>query len=397
MIPPLAAITLGWALVVGSVSLEAVRRSVFRRRAPAAAGAAGAAGAADATSAARVLLVRPCAGRDPWVEEALGSLAGAKRSFAVTCRLAVADADDGAHPVAVAAAAALRAQGIEASVVLTAARGPNRKAAQLAAVVEAERAPYDVVLVVDSDVDLAGMDLDALVGPLASRAELGAVWAPPVEAGHARTPGDRASAAVLGGSLHAFPLLARLDRGGLVGKVFAVRRDALEAIGGFGALVSHLGEDLELARRLRADARAVEAAEVVACSMASGRSWDQAEARFGRWISVIRAQRPALLATYPLLFFPTLPIVALAAASAFVAPVPAAIAAGYAVVGRLAVAAAAASAGGLPFSWRRAAIDAALADALLAGAFVCALRSRRVVWRDVALTIDRGGLLRAPE
>lgn len=394
MIPPLAAVALGWALVAGTVELEAIRRSVLRRRARGKSGAVGVL-AAEAARAARVLLVRPCAGRDPWLEEALRSLAGAARSFTVTCRLAVADAADGAHEPACAAAAALRALGLDASVVITGARGPNRKAAQLAAVVAAERAPYDVVLIVDGDVDLAGMDLDALVGPLASRPELGVVWAPPVEAGHARTLGDRASAAVLGGSLHAFPLLAGLDRRGLVGKVFGVRRDALAAVGGFDALVSHLGEDMELARRLRAIGRAVEPASLVARSMASGRSWAQAEARFGRWISVIRAQRGALLWTYPLLFFPTLPILVLAAMAAAGAPAPAAIAAIVAVVMRLAVAAAAAP-GSRP-SWRRAAVDAALADALLAGAFARALRSRRVVWRDVALTIERGGLLRAEE
>jgi ceramide glucosyltransferase len=385
VIPTLGAIALGWAWVVGSVELEAIRRSVRCRRAPAASG--------DARGA-RVLVVRPCAGRDPWLEEALLSLAGARSSSSLTCRLAIADADDAAHEVARASAEALRALGIDAAVVLTAARGPNRKAAQLAAVIAAERAPYDVVLVVDSDVDLTGMDLDALVGPLASRPDLGAVWAPPVEAGRARTLGDRASAAVLGGSLHAFPLLAGLDRGGLVGKLFGVRCDALAAVGGFGALISHLGEDLELGRRLRASGLRIEVSREVARSLASGRSWDQAEERFGRWITVIRAQRPALLGTYPALFLATLPIVGLAALAAPQAPAIAAGAAGAVVVLRLAVAAAAAAAAGQRFSLWRAAIDATLADALLAGAFLRAVRSRRVVWRDVALTIERGGVLR---
>ena len=388
MIPALAALALGWVLVVGSVELEAIRRSVLRP---------GVRAAPEAARGARVLMVRPCAGREPWLEETLLSLRGARRSFVLTCRLAVADAGDEAYEVACASAAALVAEGLDASVVLTAARGPNRKAGQLAAAVAAERSDYDVVLVVDSDVDLAGVDLDALVAPLVARPELGAVWAPPVEVGRGGTLGDRASAAVLGGSLHAFPLLAGLDRAGLVGKLFGVRRDALAAVGGFGALVSYLGEDLELARRLRAGGRAVETVRVIARSLASGRSWEQARDRFGRWLTVIRAQRPALLASYPLLFLATLPIVALSLVAALWAPGIAALTVVAAIGLRLAVAAAAAAAGGRRPSLRRAMVDSVLADALLAAALRRALRSRRVLWRDVALNIEPGGRLRLEE
>lgn len=385
MLGALGAVALGWALAVGCVEVEAVRRLAFARlRPPRPPGGA---------IAARVLVIRPCAGRDPWLDKALTSLASARRSFALACRIAVADASDGAHPAAVAAAGALAAAGIDATVILTAPRGPNRKAAQLAAVVAAEEAPFDLILVADGDVDLAGADLDALVAPLLARPDLGSTWAPPVEVSPARTLGDRASGALLGASLHAFPLLARLDRGGLVGKLFAVRAAALAQVGGFGALTAHLGEDMELSRRLRRAGLAVEAAPIVARSLASGRTWDQVEDRFGRWIKVIRAQRPALLASYPLLFFATLPIVALALAAAPSSPAIAAAVIAAAVALRLAVAFAASSASG-----RRVALaDVALADALLACAFLRALRSRRVVWRDKALRIDRRGLLRPVE
>lgn len=381
------AVAAGWALVAGSVQVEAVRRFLCRRRCPEALTARAA--------AARVLLVRPCAGHDPWLAEALTSLTAARRSFPIACRLAVADADDAAYPVALAAADALAAAGIDVKVSLTAPRAPNRKAAQLAAVVADEARSFDVVMVADGDVDLAGVDLDALVAPLLARPELGAVWAPPVEVGRERTLGDRASAALLGASLHAFPLLAQLDGGGLVGKLFAVRADALAAAGGFGALTAHLGEDMELARRLRAGGRRVEAAPVVARSLSSGRTWAQAAERFGRWITVIRAQRPALLPSYPLLFVATVPILALAAAAAPAFPAHAAAVAAAAVALRLSVALTAGAAAGRRAPLLRLAVDALLADALLAAAFARALRSRRVVWRDVPLTIGRGGLLRA--
>lgn len=384
-----SALALGWALVTGSVALEAMRRLVFARlrRAP----------ARPALTGARVLLLRPCAGRDPWLAQALGSLAEARHTCALACRIAVADEHDAAYPTALAAAAALAAAGLDARVVLTAPRGPNRKAGQLAAAIDAEEAPFDVVMVADGDVDLAGMDLDALVAPLVGPEPRGAVWAPPVEVAAPRTLGDRASAALLGGSLHAFPLLALLDRRGLVGKLFAVRRDALATTGGFGALVSHLGEDVELARRLRAAGHAVEAAGVVARSLSTGRTWAQAEARFGRWLQVIRAQRPGLLASYPLLFCATAPIVVLALGAAPAAPRTAAAAIAQALGLRLAVSLAAGAAAGRRTGLLRAAADAVLADALLAGAFVQALSSRRVMWRDVALRIDRGGQLRPLE
>ncbi|APR83588.1 Ceramide glucosyltransferase [Minicystis rosea] len=384
----LGAVTLGWALAVGSIELEAVRRFVCRRRpAP----------ITDRARAARVLLIRPCAGHDPWLDEALSSLTRARRSALFTCRIAIADVDDAAHPTGIRAAQTLTDAGIESAVVLTAPGAPNRKAAQLAAVVAREEQPFDVIMVADGDVDLTAADLDAFIDPLVSRADIGAVWAPPVEMGHASALGDRASAALLGASLHAFPLLARLDRRSLVGKLFAVRRDALEAAGGFEALTMHLGEDMELARRLGAARFAVAAAPVVARSLAHGRTWAQAEARFGRWLQVIRAQRPLLLASYPLLFFATFPILVLSALTALTAPAIASWAALYAITMRLAVAYAATVAAGRPRSFARLVGDAILADVLLAGAFVRALRSRRVVWRDVSLTIDRGGQLRLLE
>ncbi|WP_437781539.1 glycosyltransferase [Sorangium sp. So ce1097] len=420
-----ACVPLAWALAVASVSAEAIRRAA-RRRAPGAplhgalrggrlhgappgalpGAPPGTAPSGEAPPAAagalRVLVVRPCAGQEPHLERTLRSLAGARlpASASARCVFAVADAGDGALPAASAAAEALRAAAIPAEVALTAAAAPNRKAAQLAAVVARETAPFDVVVVADSDVDLDGVDLDALVGPLrdgARPAPLDAVWAPPVEVAPASSLGDRASAAVLGASLHAFPLLAGLDPRGLVGKLFAVRADALAAAGGFAALTAHLGEDMELSRRLlaRRGARGtIAAAPLVAPSLAAGRALRDVIARYARWITVIRAQRPALLASYPALFFATPLIAALAVVAAPAAPVAAAAAAAIAAASRLAVAAYAARMAGRRASLLAAAADACLADLVLGAAFLRALSSRTVVWRSVRFTIDRRGLLR---
>lgn len=378
-----AASALAWSSVVAAIGVESIRRAFTRKRLHAA-----------APEGVRVLVIRPCAGLEAELYRTLASLAAAPRSFEVRCRFALENERDAARPSAERAAAILVAQGIDARVVFTRAVAPNRKAAQLAAVIALETEPFDVVLVADSDVDLEGAPLDALVAPLASAGGPDAAWAPPAEHGRAQTLADRASAALLGASLHAFPLLAGLDPHGFVGKLFAVKRSALAAIGGFGSLAAHLGEDMEIAKRLLARGGAIAVVPLVARSLAADRSWDQAVSRFARWLGVIRAQRPLLLASYPALFFATPLLLVLAAITAPGAPWVALAAAALAVVSRLAVALAAARASGRPVALGRAVVESALADALLAAAFVRCLRTRKVVWRDNVLTIERTGLVR---
>ncbi len=359
---------LAWAAVVGAVSLRAAWG-----RAPSRDNAVGAFG--------DVLVVRPCAGTEPRLAETLASTRALPRDARVV--FAVARADDPAHDVAQAAAEALRADGRDVTVRLTHAAGANQKSAQLAAVLAAE--PGAVVVNLDSDVDCATVDLGALVGALTGDGGLGAVWAPVVEDGGV-TLGDRASDALLAGSLHAFPLLAALDPDGLVGKVVALRRDALQRIGGFEALTDYLGEDMELARRLRAAGLRTQAAPFVAVSRVQGRSWGAVVARYARWITVIRAQRPALLLSYPGLFFAT-PLLVVGGLAAG-APAVAALALG----ARLVVAVAARRASGSVMT--RALADVVLADALLMSAFVKAMATREVRWRGRVLAVDAGGTLR---
>jgi ceramide glucosyltransferase len=378
---------LSWSFAVTSTSVEAMRRALVRgrrtkRHAP-------------VVEAARpeVVIVRPCAGDEPSLDRALGSIHEARASFTLHYRLALADAQDSALPAAQRAVEGLAARGIEAELVFTGAAAPNAKAAQLEASVEA--APWaEVVLVADSDVDLTDADLDALVAPLLGRAPAWACWAPPVEHAAPRTLGDRASAAVLGASLHAFPLLAGLDPRGLVGKLFAIRKDALAAIGGFGSLVDYLGEDMEIARRVRAAGGSVVVAPMVARSLATGRSFTAVVARFGRWLSVIRAQRPALLASYPALFFATGPIVLCSLLAAPLVGSLALFAAQLALVARLGVALFAARAAGRPAGILTALREVVLADVVLACAFARALRSRTITWRQRVLFVDRAGVLR---
>lgn len=380
-----------WGYAVAATSVYGAARAAWQRRRLA---------VAVPRPGARVLVVRPCAGLEPGLERALLSLRLAHSTARIACRFAVEGPSDPAASVATSAAASLREAGIDAAVVLTAASAPNHKAAQIAAVIAREPRSFDALLIADSDVDLEGFDLDLLVGPLLGREAVetgamapGAVWAPPVEAGPLFASGDRASRAILAGSLHAFTLLGALDSRGLVGKLCAVRRDALEAVGGFGAMERVLGEDMELCLRLRANGHAVLVAPTVARSLKTGRTWQSAVERYARWLTVIRTQRPHLLASYPLLFV-SAPL--LLTASLLLAPFSPSLALATVAItgfGRIVSALAARKLAGLSFSLRETMTDIVLSDALLAHAFVRAIATRTVTWRGRTLTIDRGGLL----
>lgn len=410
-----------WGYAVASTSLYGAGRAAWQRARSA---------PPHLPRPVRALVVRPCAGIEPGLDRALGSLSLARSGAEIACRIAVENASDPAAAAAARAAAALRDAGLDATVIFTGADAPNHKAAQIAAVVAREPRPFDALVIADSDVDLAGFDLDTLLAPLlagesaehtpvdqerapanvgrapaspgrtsanrrrSTRATRpGAVWAPPVEAGEIKASGDRASRALLSGSLHAFTILGALDGGGLVGKLFAVRRDAIEAAGGFAAMERVLGEDMELARRLMAAGRTVSVAPSVARSLKTGRTWRSAVERYARWLTVIRAQRPHLLASYPLLFFAA-PL--LLAASLLLAPFAPALALATGVItvsSRLCAAISARALAGFGFSIREALVDAALSDALLAHAFIRAMATRTVTWRGRTLTVDRRGAL----
>jgi ceramide glucosyltransferase len=377
-----------WAGTVAGASGTAICKTALarRRRTPAS--------RAPATDA---LLVRPCRGAESALRANLLSVAELRGAEGLAVVFAVPDASDAAWPVALEAAQELRARGVDARAELTSTEGPNNKAAQLEVV--CHRAPERALVVVaDSDVDLTGVDLGAMLEPLRRTESVGATWVPPVEGrglGARRedpsgtpTLGDRLSAAVLSASLHAFPVLVGLDADGMVGKLFAIRREALRAVGGFGAFVSVLGEDVELARRVREAGFTVEALPFVARARVRGRSVSAVVGRFGRWLTVVRAQRPALLASYPLLFSATLPILLLGLA---LGPSTLTLAAASTTafarwsVGRFASYVAGVRAPS--FAWMLA------ADVLLLCALVRALSTRTVEWRGRKLAIGRKGAL----
>lgn len=374
---PVADIALSvWAAGVSAIHVHAAARA-GSWRAP-----AREPGDAHATD---VLLVRPCAGADPSLRELLRSTGDMVEARGVAVVFAVGSESDPAHPIAVDVADGLRRRGIDVSVRVTTTRGPNHKAAQLETVCRDAGRPF--VVVADSDVDLAGLRLGALVAELRWDERTAAVWAPPVESPVDPTLGDRLSAAVLGASLHAFPVLVGLDPRGMVGKLFAVRRASVDACGGFGALRNVLGEDVELARRLRERGERVAVAPTIGRARPRGRRVVDVVRRFARWMMVLRGQRPGLLVTYPSLFCATTPLVlACLVAGGGVAWIAAAAVA----ISRWLVACAGARRAGSPLP----SIPLLVAsDLVLLAALVLALRTRSVRWRDRSLRLGARGEL----
>lgn len=316
---------------------------------------------------AETMLVRPCAGAEPGLDERLSWSGGARHVV-----LAVRDRHDTALPAIRRAERRLRADGVHVEIALTSARGPNQKASQLAHVLSSR--PSRFVAVADSDVELHDVVIAELVGELGAR-ELGALWAPFVL--HARGVGG----GVLDGSLHAFPLLAGLDGGGFVGKCFVARREALDAAGGFEAVADRLGEDVALARNMRAAGFTTGSARTIVSTRGSA-----PVDRFERWALVVRGQRPLLLLGYPAVLAAAPLIVALAALSGGTLGWTAAT---LVLVFRLLVA--------FAFAPRTGLARSLAADLVLLYAAARAVVWPRTEWRGRQLRIARGGRLVSEE
>jgi ceramide glucosyltransferase len=279
----------------------------------------------NASTLGVIHLIRPCAGNEPGLAERLTLLGGATR---VT--FCIASADDQARTAAEFAVSLLQSKGIDAELLVTHANGPNRKAAQLAAATSARNLGATYIACVDSDVRLSPNALLDLTRPMETDSGLGATWSPVEEIcdglwGREERPYNERSAAgaaasakpddgrscplsrvvsqaILNASPHAFRFMRHLDGSVFVGKLFAIRSDLLAQVGGFEALTSYLGEDLELAHRVRGAGFRYRSITNLGVADRSVSSLSEVAARFSRWQTVIKQRSPHLLLAYPLLF-----------------------------------------------------------------------------------------------
>lgn len=168
--------------------------------------------------------------------------------------------------------------------------GTNTKVSTLAQMVPAAR--YDVLLVNDSDIRVAGDYLRRVIAPLADTS-VGLVTC--LYRGIAgETLGSRLEA--LGISTDFVPgvLSARLLEGGLrfgLGSTLAFRRGALQAIGGFEALADYLADDYELGRRIAKTGHRVELSDMVVETFLPAYSVRQFVQHQLRWSRTIRDAR----------------------------------------------------------------------------------------------------------
>lgn len=377
---------LAWAALAFALALVATARSAWRV----------ARGRPLQGLAPSLHLVRPIAGLEPRLEENLASLG---EGLAPRVTFVAGAPDDVAIGPATRAALRLHAQGIDAVVLVAPPGGPNRKATQLAFADARRSGDAALLWCCDSDVDLTGLDVTRLLAPL-QEARVAAAWAQPVERGAGEGAGDASSRALLSASLHAFPLLAGLDPAGLVGKCWVAKRAALQELGGLAAFERVLGEDHALAAGLRARGHRVVPAALVVPSSAAGRTQAAAVARFGRWLQVVRFQRPWLLPSYLLLFLHAGPGVGLALIATLLSPALQPAAVGVAALHLLTrlfvgVAARALAGDAVVFRGRLCWLaDVARAEVLLWRALARCVSTSEVQWRGRRYQLARGGVLR---
>ncbi|MET0405735.1 MAG: glycosyltransferase family 2 protein, partial [Cystobacter sp.] len=271
---------------------------------------------------------------------------------------------------------------------------PNRKVGHLLHALKVLPREGRVVLVVDADVAVTGALVEGLAAPVAAGAALSTAVPTPVGA-----PGlpDRAVAGLLRRTHHSFRALHVMSVGAsaVCGKALGLGREALEEL---VALEDHIGEDLELSKRLHARGLGVALCEVPAVvPLAAGR-WEAAVERFTRWMRVLASHRPGLFPTVPLLFTPTWPLLLLGVAVgswALLGAVGALVLVRTLLSWRLAaLSTPRASAGeAVPAADApRFTLDWLLGEALLLAAFVrCLVRPPRVTWRGRVYALHPGG------
>ena len=270
----------------------------------------------------------------------------------------------------------------------------NRKVGHLLYALDVLQPQGRVVLAVDADVAVTGALVEGLAAPVSAGAALST--AAPTPVGPENGAG-RAMAGLLRYTHHSFLALDVMSAGAkaVCGKALGLSPVAMEAL---KELTDHIGEDLELSKRLHArglDVALSGAAAVV--PLGAVESWGIPLARFTRWMQVLASHRPVLYPTVPLLFTPTLPLVLLA--TVLCSPVLAD-AVGMLVLVRallaLRLAALSTPEGtaeaegdtGMPYVLT----DWLLGEGLLLMAFMCSLwQQGRVTWRGRTYALQPGG------
>lgn len=266
----------------------------------------------------------------------------------------------------------------------------NRKVGHLLYALEALPVRHRVVLAVDADVAVTGALVEGLVAPLLQGAALSTAAPTPVDA---RDGAGRAMAGLLRYTHHSFLALQVMSAGAkaLCGKALGLSPSAMEEL---KRLSDHIGEDLELSKRLHARGLEVALSRAPALvPLGAVGSWDVPLTRFTRWMRVLASHRPALFPTVPLLFTPTVPLVLWAALIGSPGlSLAVTVLVGVRVLLALRLAVLSASPGEEMRGWGRAMTDWVSGELLLLTAFVVSLgRQGTVTWRGHTYALLPGG------
>jgi hypothetical protein len=242
-----------------------------------------------------------------------------------------------------------------------------------------EREDDQVVLCVDADVRVDAALVGALVDELRDGAALASAAPRPAVS---TSLGGRMVRGLLVQSHHAFEVIDVMSAGAraLCGKALALSPVAAAEL---VKLADCIGEDLELSQVMHERGLPVTLAKATAQVPQAGHVPVRAVVeRFTRWMQVLRAHRPALFPSVPLLFAPTPLLMVLASV---VATPSAALSLALLVGLRIALANRQDGRGGWRFEWL-------LAEALLLGCWLNALRQGRTVeWRGRRFSLGAGG------
>lgn len=240
-----------------------------------------------------------------------------------------------------------------------------------------------VVLCIDADVRVDAALIGALVDELRDGAALASAAPRPSVS---ESLGGRAVRGLLVQSHHAFEVIDAMSAGAraICGKAIALSpRAAAELV----KLADCIGEDLELSHVLHEQGQPVTLARATAqVPQAEQVPMSGVVERFTRWMQVLRAHRPALFPSVPLLFAPTPLLMVLASVTA---TPEVAVALSLLVGLRITLANRQDNRGGLRFEWL-------LAEGLLLGCWLNALKQGSTVrWRGRAFALRSGGRMEA--
>jgi ceramide glucosyltransferase len=276
-------------LLQGAAGTVLVRRFVLRR-------------GAEPEAVVPATVLKPLHGDEPLLEEALASVC--RQDYPVwQVVFGVQDAADTALPVV------RRLQGrfpdCDIAVVVDAtAHGPNRKVANLINMLPA--AKHDVLVIADADVHVAPDWLRRVVAALGSPG-VGLVTTVYTGRSARRSPRHIGTLGALQINQYFLPgaLLARaMGRQDCLGATMALRRETLERIGGFPALVNHLADDNVLGRLVQGLGLRVALADTIPATTVAETSLGALWRHELRWARTIRALEPVPFAAsvlqYPL-------------------------------------------------------------------------------------------------